>query len=319
MRSRRHFLRSALALAAGATARAAELAPSVVITNCAKVRIPNGRWLSYSECGDLAGSRVVIHQHGLPSCRLETVIYPKILCRYPGVRILGVDRPGIGRSTPDPCASILSWPADLFAFADALGINRFATIAPSAGAPYALAAARACPQRVRGVVLVGPIVPNELVGRRTGTGSRGIRFTERAPRLTALLMASAARTERSHPNRPKLSDINTPPTSREILRDPKIKEDFRQIKIETFHQGAVPVVRNVLQVACPWAHWLGEVTVPVTIFEGCEDSTIPPKVIHLLADRLPNAQVIFVPGEGHLSLPERHTDHILDAALASLE
>src|SRR5262249_54251521 len=145
------------------------------------VRLPDGRQLSYADVGDPAATRVIIYHHGLPSCRLESCVYHEALMARPGVRMLAVDRPGIGRSSPDPNASILSWPAALPSFANALGINRFALAGTSAGTPYCLAAARAMPNRVSAVSLACPMAPLEAVGHKSGGGPRGVHAAAHHP------------------------------------------------------------------------------------------------------------------------------------------
>src|SRR5262245_53465567 len=118
MQNRREFLFGALGLAAGAAVHAAPSRAAEVVTESfvsndnALVRVPDGRQLSYADVGDPAATRVIIYHHGLPGCRLESCVYHEALMARPGVRMLAVDRPGIGRSSPDPRASILSWPAD---------------------------------------------------------------------------------------------------------------------------------------------------------------------------------------------------------------
>jgi pimeloyl-ACP methyl ester carboxylesterase len=320
--SRREFLRGALGFTAAGLGfpllAAAEPQRPCVINENLRLRLPDGRCLGYAECGDPAGTRVVIHLHGLPSCRLEILIYYDVITNYPGLRILAPDRPGIGGSTPDPNASILNYPDELGIFADAMGVSRFALVAPSAGAPYALAAARAMPQRVLGVTLVGPTVPLELIGKRDGTAPRDVRRVEKLPNATALLMHRKIRSAEKHPEKHELSDLTASAPERALLFDPKHHADYQRIKIETFRQGPREVVNVIVQFSAPWAHWLGEVTTPVTILHGCLDKTVPARLAPILASRLPNAQVVLFEGEDHLSVPVLHPDAILDLAVKSL-
>src|SRR5262249_10619665 len=112
------------------------------------VQLPDGRRLAFAEYGDPAGTQVVIHHHGFSSCRLEGEVFLDALRQRPGVRLLVLDRPGVGQSDPNPNLTFLSWPMDLAAFADAMGIKQFGLTSISGGAPYALATARAMPDRV---------------------------------------------------------------------------------------------------------------------------------------------------------------------------
>ena len=58
-----------------------------------------------------------------------------------GLRVIALDRPGIGYSDPRTGDRLLDWPADVAEVADQLGIERFAVQGMSAGGPYALACA----------------------------------------------------------------------------------------------------------------------------------------------------------------------------------
>src|SRR5262249_8394835 len=155
-------------------------------------------------------SRVIIYHHGLPSCRLELEVYKCTLQQRPGVRMIALDRPGIGRSSPQSCASILSWPADLAAFADALGIHRFAIAATSAGTRYPLAGPCAMRDRVAAVSLACPMAPLEAVGHRTGGGPKGVTAATNHQFLAALVLGRQARMARRNPDRHPFTDMLLP-------------------------------------------------------------------------------------------------------------
>ncbi len=61
------------------------------------------------------------------------------------LRIIGVDRPGIGFSTPHLYSNILDWTGDLAELCDVLDIDTLRVIGLSGGGPYALAAGPPCP------------------------------------------------------------------------------------------------------------------------------------------------------------------------------
>ena len=57
------------------------------------------------------------------------------------VRLIAPDRPGMGRSDPQPGHVVADWPADVAALADTLGLETFGVVGWSAGTPYAFACA----------------------------------------------------------------------------------------------------------------------------------------------------------------------------------
>ena len=60
--------------------------------------IQDGRTLACPEAGDPDG-RLVIHNHGGPSSRLEAHLLAESASKN-RLRLIGVDRPGIGQSSP---------------------------------------------------------------------------------------------------------------------------------------------------------------------------------------------------------------------------
>ena len=67
------------------------------------------------------------------------------------VRLVTVDRPGIGGSDVLPRRTFGAWPSDLVELADALRIKKFGVVGWSAGGPYAAVCAALIPARLTGV------------------------------------------------------------------------------------------------------------------------------------------------------------------------
>lgn len=123
-------------------------------------RLADGRELGYAEYGDPAG-KPVFYFHGWPSSRLEAWGYHAAGVRL-GARIIGVDRPGIGLSSYVRGYTIARWPGDVAALADSLGIERFAVVAISSGAPYSYACARFIPEQLTGAAVVSGVGPLDI-------------------------------------------------------------------------------------------------------------------------------------------------------------
>ena len=122
-----------------------------------EVETPDGRTLGVHEAGDPAGLPVVFH-HGSPGSGL---LYDRWIenAEAQGIRLLGYDRPGYGRSTPKPGRSVADAAADVLAIADALGLGRFASWGFSGGGPHALACAALLPDRCFAVVSLASVAP----------------------------------------------------------------------------------------------------------------------------------------------------------------
>src|SRR5690606_41993576 len=126
----------------------------------AGLRLVCGRVLASCEFGGPSGARVVYFP-GTPGSRLE----PGLIdgdARAAGVRIISVDRPGIGCSSYQRGRTICHWPGDVVQLADALGYagSSFGVIGFSGATPYATACARLIPHRLTHVAVVsghGPL------------------------------------------------------------------------------------------------------------------------------------------------------------------
>ncbi|KAK0871693.1 hypothetical protein LTS02_001757 [Friedmanniomyces endolithicus] len=127
-----------------------------------RIRHPrSGRVISFSEVGDPEGAAVFICV-GMGLTRFVTAFYDDLATTL-RLRLITVDRPGVGGSEPYPVndrSGPLSWPDDVLAICQHLGISNFSLLAHSAGAIYALATALILPHLIKGRVhLLAPWIP----------------------------------------------------------------------------------------------------------------------------------------------------------------
>jgi len=294
-------------------------ASSFVTHRCRQMTLPDGRRLAYAEYGDPAGTHVVLYHHGMPSCRLEAERLLCALSQHPGVRLIALDRPGIGRSDPDCCGDFHSWARDVKFFTTALGIQKFSLIGVSGGTPYALATARMLPESVIAVALACPIAPIEGAGRGGSEGAQNVLFAERHPFLARLAVNAQRRALQRRPERRTLSMLTMPPADRAVLSSAADRRAHAEIIVEAMCQGTHSIIRAGQLLAQPWSCWLPEVRCKVTILHGCEDRITSPRMAAYLASVLPNSEVRFYPGQGHPSLVVNCSADILRAALAGKE
>jgi pimeloyl-ACP methyl ester carboxylesterase len=256
-----------------------------------RVALPDGRTLSYAELGDPSGVPVVVldgpGSRGLAraaSAAAATV----------GVRLIAPDRPGFGDSTPDPSRTFASWPADLAALADHLGIARFGLLAQSGGTPYALATALRLPERVRALGFTGAISPlGEPDAMQDVAGPMRVSFAlaRRAPWLLRPLLSLAARDPDKAAER-AMKDL--PPLDRAVIEQPA----GRDIHVRTTREilAHTDEMRHELRLLVrPWDLDLADVRVPVRLWVGACDPTHPPVMSERLVARLPDARMHVVP------------------------
>ncbi|RHZ52341.1 hypothetical protein CDV55_103428 [Aspergillus turcosus] len=123
--------------------------------------LPDGRKLGYAQYGSLTG-RPIFYLHGLPGSRLEAAGFDE-LGQELGARVIGVDRPGIGWSSPHPGRRLLDHPKDIDHLAKHLELDEYSVLGISAGGPYALACAAALPhERLKCVSIVCGLGPPDI-------------------------------------------------------------------------------------------------------------------------------------------------------------
>jgi pimeloyl-ACP methyl ester carboxylesterase len=125
----------------------------------ATIVLPDGRVLAFDDVGDPEGD-LVVYLHGAPDCRLAR--HPSdALAASLGVRLVAVDRPGYGRSTPAVDPTFASVAGDIGHLLDAIGAQSCRLFAWSAGGPRAMAAATALGDRCTAVTLYAGMPPIE--------------------------------------------------------------------------------------------------------------------------------------------------------------
>src|SRR5579883_849134 len=205
------------------------------------VRLRDGRSVGIAAVGQNDGFPI-FHCHGSGSSRLEVKLFATQAAEV-GVRLIGLDRPGIGRSDPKPGYRLLDWPDDVEEVADYLGIERFALEGLSAGGPYALACAFKIPQRLTACGLISTVSPPDLM-RKAGTRSMRatwwigahvpqllLLYARLVQRLTGSDAASLEKYLAQYAARLGEAD-------QQILSNPEMRGQVAQVMAESFRQGA---------------------------------------------------------------------------------
>src|SRR5262245_30095575 len=99
----------------------------------------DGRTVGFADHGS-PDHAAVVWCHGGPGSRLEPEFVSKA-ARGAGIGLIGIDRPGYGRSTPQPARTIAGWVSEALAVLDHLGIDQCLSLGVSTGGAYALALA----------------------------------------------------------------------------------------------------------------------------------------------------------------------------------
>ncbi|MCZ6688614.1 MAG: alpha/beta hydrolase [Planctomycetota bacterium] len=270
--------------------------------------------MGYAEFGD-PGGRPVLYFHGYPGSRLEAAFAgPDALVR--GVRLIAVDRPGVGLSDYQPRRELLHWPGDVSDLADALSLEKFSVVGISGGGPYAAACAWTIPERLDGAAIVCGLGPIHGPGEAEGvTWFHRVLFGF-AHRGAPLLRVSLGALGMFLRRRPDIIfrylPRYLPEPDRMALKDESFRRALSESLGEAFSQGGRGLAREAWIYARPWGFSLRQISMEVDLWHGEEDSEVPVAMGRFVAAAIPRCRARFLPGEGHLSIIQRHLGDLLD-------
>lgn len=266
----------------------------------AVVTLRDGRLLGYAEYGDPRG-RPVLFFHGLGTTRV--ICPPDDSARDLGLRLIAPDRPGIGLSDARPGRRLLDWPGDIAELADQLGLGAIAVVGWSGGGPYALACGYALADRVSSVTLVS--APAPLAGSTDPAYLRrfdrnAVRAADRAPWLIRFAMWHWGRAQRRDAERffdKSIAQMSA--ADQEVLSEPQLRGRMIANSEELYRQGGRGMYDEALVLARPWGFEPADLRVPVNIWHGERDTTVPTAMALHLAEAIPGARLRTFPDEGH--------------------
>jgi pimeloyl-ACP methyl ester carboxylesterase len=268
------------------------------------IGVRGGRRLAFATFGTPQG-RPVFWFHGTPGARRQIPIEARRLAEQHDLRIIGLDRPGIGSSSPHVYDDVLDFTADLEIVADSLGVESFHVVGLSGGGPYALASAVGLPDRVRGVDVIGGVAPT--VGPDAISGGAIALATALAPAIeVARVPLGATLTAGVWLARPfagtaiDLYRLVQPEGDRRLLGRPEFKAMFIDDLVNGSRKQISAPISDVILFTRDWGFSLSEVKVPVRWWHGDSDHIVPFEHGAHCVERLPDAELFTIEGESHL-------------------
>lgn len=269
------------------------------------MELSDGRRLGYAEFGDHAGAPVM-YFHGWPGARVEGLLGDDA-ARASGVRLVSIDRPGMGLSTFQSNRELLDWPDDVIEIAGSLGLTRFAVLGISGGGPYAAACAWKLPDRLTSAGIVSSLAPFDIPGAVASMGRRNRLAFELVQRLSVLrriLMARVAWSVSRRPERALESGVTAAADVKYLDRS-NVRSVLEQSLREAFRGGSRGPAWEMGLYTRPWGFPLEEIRVPVHLWHGEEDVNAPISMGRYLATSIPGCRATFYPGEAHLHFVDR--------------
>lgn len=227
----------------------------------------------------------VVFAHGIYCSVLEwSVVWDQLLER--GFRVIAFDQRGHGRSTiGSDGISTESMAGDYLAVLENYDVREGILLAHSMGGFLAIAAVVDVPgvaERLNGLILMSTFAGDVLRGAPQNKAQ--------IPLIKSGAMVKIA-----------ANDTTGMLFARSLCGDnpsPAMCEAFLDMFRTTDHQPLVPVLEAFSKE--DRGERLGEISIPTIVLCGEKDGTTPPRHSQRLADGIPDAQLRWVPGAGHM-------------------
>lgn len=260
------------------------------------IPLRDGRQVQLAEYGDPTGEPALWF-HGAGSSRLEGV-FLDVGAREVGVRLIALDRPGVGGSDPLPGRSATDYASDVVEVLDALGLGQVTVGGLSNGGMYTMAIASRIPERVLRAVPVNPTTPTaDAAAKRALPRKAQVAYSvmARKPDLIVKQVAKGAT-----PGRLATALARRTNPDARLLDDPATAAAWQANFAEVFRQPTSGYLKTetILAVA-PWGFDHRAVRVPVSLVSGEQDLGLA--YAKVWAQELPDGRLIVVPG-GHTGL-----------------
>lgn len=222
------------------------------------------------------------------------------------IRLVGVDRPGQGQSSPQKTRTYSGWADDIVTVADALGYREFGVTGWSEGGPWALAAAAYIdPDRLLHVSSIAPGSYGAFGDNSAAQylskidalgGTLALRFTPGFRLMYAALGLTARRFPSSFVKqvRGTLNDYD-----QQLLLRPDVGKAFGETCAECFAHGSDGLVRDAELLYRRWAFDVAAIERPVHMWQGLDDKLVPDPINRAVADAMPGSVWHPVDGAGH--------------------
>src|SRR6266496_1961438 len=245
-------------------------------TNDNTIQLVDGRMLGYVEYGIPEG-KALFYFHGHPGSRYEARFLAEQATQT-NVRLIGVDRPGMGLSTFKAGRRLLDSSNDVVELADHLHIDRFSVVGFSGGGPYELACAYKLPQRLNACGIVAGV----------GHLSPLLSFLSQwLPWLVLPITGRFFRDEVQAQMRLERFAQNWVEQDRRSLLLPGIKELMAASLVEAHRQGARGAAYDGVLLGRSWGFELEEVTFDtIYLWHGELDKGVPIATGRAIAEKL---------------------------------
>ncbi|AZV54814.1 alpha/beta hydrolase [Bacillus pumilus] len=269
-----------------------------------RIHLQDGRHIGLCEYGDLEGFPVFFF-HGTPGSRVMFLDDDPI-SKELGVRLICLDRPGFGLSTPQPDRTILDWAKDVLEVADHLGIHHFSVMGVSGGGAFAAGCAYQLPNRVLSAALISSTTPfQDGKPPKSMLKENKLAFflSKKFPWLLKASYRSQKKMIEKKPEKfkklAKNGNKHLHPWDRQFLQTDEQLEMMMMHLHEATRQSVDECIHEPYLLSQPWAFDMKDIQIPVDVWHGKEDTMAPFVEIEKMAPTIPNVKTYYIDQAGH--------------------
>ncbi|GAA0624054.1 alpha/beta hydrolase [Streptomyces crystallinus] len=267
------------------------------------MRAADGRHLMVERFGDPRG-RPVFLLHGTPGSRLGPA--PRGMVLYQRrMQLIAYDRPGYGGSDRLEGRSVADVVQDVKTIADSYGLERFAVVGRSGGAPHALACAALLPERVTRTAALVTLAPRDAAGLDWFDGMTAYNVEEYTaatldPEEFAARLIPRSDEIRKNPIQ-LLDELRRDLThaDRMVVKDAGVRSMLLRNYQEALRTSAYGWIDDALALSSPWGFDPADIIGQVLLWHGVKDVFSPVGHSRWLAERIPGATAVLEPAAAH--------------------
>lgn len=265
-----------------------------------KIQLGDRRTLGYFEYGDPDGIPA-IYLHG----SLDSGMFTKSQrLAGNGVRLIAVERGGVGESTPNPDSSPAAYAQDLLALVDHLKLDEYLVIGRSMGSWDAVSLVLADSRRVKLLVLAGGRLPV----------TRTIEHLEHSPfhrslfnavwqsnTMGRLILRTMQLQVMTRGVQSFISETGLPEIELKLVRDPIHQRHLKALWMRSGCHGPDPINEHLKLYKSPVSDppWLNLAT-PTLLIHGEADRSVPIARLMEQTSSFREREVVILPGVGHM-------------------
>ena len=277
------------------------------------VKTGDGRDLEVLRDGPPDARPLVFHS-GTPSGAVDFPALSDAVAEQ-GWQLVTWSRPGYGASTAYAGRTVVDVTSDKAAVLDHIGQDRFVTLGWSGGGPHALACAALMAERCDAATILAGVAPYPAEGLDwlAGMGPENVAefgltlaALDGSPDTTAALRSSL---EKDAADMADLTGEQVADSLGGLIDEvdrAALTGEYAEMLAASFRRAVASGIEgwhdDDIAFARPWGFDLGDIAVPVSVWQGRHDRMVPYEHGVWLAAHIPGSRAHLLDDEGHLSL-----------------